>query len=110
MGNQTTGKFLIVYQDVNYDDSFSPELVNELTQSHVEHVRDLDMRGLLFLCGPLKGDEKGIFILNAGSYEEVERYVLADPFIANKCYKSYVIHEIEEANASNNYLLDQCEM
>jgi len=31
--------------------------------------------------------------------------VLKDPFIINKAYKSYLIYEIEEANASNNYLL-----
>jgi len=106
MKNQKTSKFLILYQDMNSENSFTPELINELTKSHVNHVKDLDSKGILFLCGPLKGHEKGMFILNAKTHEEVEKCVLKDPFIVNKFYKSYSIYEIIEANAGNNYMLD----
>ena len=106
MKNKQMSRFLVIYQDVNYDDSFSPELVNELTKAHVSHIKTLDSKGILFLCGPLKEHEKGMFILNARTYEEASSYVLTDPFIANKCYKTYMIYEIEEANADNGYLLD----
>jgi uncharacterized protein YciI len=105
MENQKISKFLIFLQDVNNEDPFTPEQIQELTKGHVDHVRDLDSRGILFLCGLLKGHEKGMLILNAKTYEEAESYVLKDPFIINKCYKSYVIYEIEEANAGNNFLL-----
>ena len=106
MENQNTSKFLVFLQDVNYDDPFTPEQIAELTKGHVDHIRDLDSMGILFLCGPLKGTEKGMLILNANTYEEAESYVLKDPFIVNKCYKSYIINEIAEANSGNNYLLD----
>jgi len=102
------GKFLVFLQDVNYEVPFSPEQIAELTKAHVEHLRDMDAKGILFLCGLPKGTEKGMLILNAKTYEEAEGHVQKDPFIINKCYKSYVIHEIEEANAGNNYLLDAC--
>ncbi len=106
MENQKLSKFLVLYQDPNYDIPYTPESANELTRRHVDHARDLDTRGILFLCGPLKGADQGMFILNASTYAEVESYVRKDPFIVNKCYKSYVIYEIEEGNAGNNYLLD----
>jgi len=105
MENQKMSKFMVFLQDVNTEDSFSPELIEELTKGHVDHIRNLDAEGILFLCGLLKGHEKGMLILNAKTYEEAEGYVLKDPFIVNKCYKSYVIYEIVEANAGNNYLL-----
>jgi len=106
MENQKTSKFLIFLQDVNYEDTFTPEMMDELTKSHVDHIRDLDAKGILFFCGLLKGTEKGMLILNAKTYQEAEDYVQRDPFIVHKCYKTYVIQELEEANASNNYLLD----
>lgn len=107
MENQKTSKFLVLYQEPNYEANFTPELSNELTKKHVEHCRELDSKGILFLCGPLKGHEKGMFMLNAKTYEEAEGYVKKDPFIVNNCYKSYLIYEIEEANAGNNYLLEK---
>ena len=107
MKNPETTKFLIFYQDVNNEDNFTPELINDLTRQHVEHLRNLDSKGVLFLCGPLKDDERGMLILNAKNYEEAESYVKQDPFIANNCYTSYVIKEIIEGNASNNYLLEE---
>jgi len=60
----------------------------------------------LFLCGPFKDDNGGLQILNANSYEEAEKYVLQDPFIAQKYYTRYTIHELIEANEGNNYLMD----
>jgi len=102
--NEQTKKFLIIYQDMRFDESFTPERIQELVKSHVDNARNLDSKGVLFLCGLLKGHEKGMFILNAKTYEEAESYVLKDPFIINKVY-NYVIYEIKEANADNNYLL-----
>lgn len=58
------------------------------------------------MCGPLKNsDGKGLLIFEANSQEEVESYVLKDPFIVQKWYPSYRIYEWIEANNSNNYLI-----
>lgn len=107
MENQKLTKFLIIYQDVNTENIFTQEEVIDAIKAHVEYCRDLDERGILFLCGPLLGkEEKGMFILSVNSYKEAESHVLRDPLIANKGYKTYLISEIQEANAGNNYLLD----
>lgn len=107
MENEKISKFLIIYQDINTEDTFTPEQIIDATKAHVEYVRDLDSRGILFICGPLLGnEEKGMFILNAKSYEEAESHVLRDPLIARKGYNTYIIQEIQEANAENNYLLE----
>jgi len=106
MENQKTSKFLVFLQDVNYEDTFTPDMMDQLTKAHVDHIRDMDVKGILFFCGVVKGTEKGMLIFNANTYQEVEGYIQKDPFIAHKCYKTYVIQELEEANAGNNYLLD----
>ena len=105
MKNQKMSKFLIIYQDINTEDTFTPEQIIDATKAHVEHCRGPDAEGILFLCRPLLGEEeKGMFILNARSYEEAESHALRDPLIARKGYKTYLIHEIQEGNAGNNYL------
>ncbi|MDR2947778.1 MAG: hypothetical protein LBV71_01090 [Prevotella sp.] len=107
MEDKKTSKFLIIYQDINTEDTFTQEQIIDATKAHVEHCRELDFKGILFLCGPLLGkEEKGMFILNAQSYKEAEEYVLRDPLIARKGYNTYLIYEIQEANAENNYLLE----
>jgi uncharacterized protein YciI len=48
-------------------------MVESLIKGHVENLRDLHSRGVLFICGPLKGtDKKALLIFNANSREEVE--------------------------------------
>jgi len=97
-------KYVVIYEGERQDD-----LAPDLLKGHVEHLRDLHSQGGLFLCGPLKNSSglcgKGLLIFEANSREEVEGYVLKDPFIAQKWYKSYRIYEWIEANDSNNYLM-----
>ncbi|MCL2621169.1 MAG: YciI family protein [Defluviitaleaceae bacterium] len=81
-------------------------LTSDLLHSHIEHLHNLQDKNILFLCGPFKDNDGGVQILKANSYKEAESYVLQDPFIAQKYYASYIIHELIEANESNNYLLD----
>jgi uncharacterized protein YciI len=100
MGNQK--KFLVMYEEMKHDDSFTRELL----VSHVNFIKELDAKGMIFLGGPLKPDEKAMLIMNAKTYEEVDNYLQKDPFIISKHYQRYTIYEIIEGNASNNYLLD----
>jgi len=94
-------KYVVIYEDERKD-----ALALDLLKGHVEHLRGLHSQGTLLLCGPLKNsDGKGLLIFEANSLEEVERYVLSDPFIAQKWYASYRIYEWVEANESNNYLM-----
>ena len=99
-------KYVVIYEDERKD-----ALAPDLLKGHVDHLRDLCSRGILFLCGPLKNAEgeygKGLLIFETNSLGEVESYVLKDPFIIEKWYASYRIYEWIEANDSNNYLMDR---
>ena len=91
---------------VIYEDEQKGALAPDLLKGHVEHIRNLCSRGVIFLCGPLKkSGGKALLIFEANSLEEVEDYVLQDPFIVHKWYASYHIYEWIEANESNNYLM-----
>ena len=78
-------------------------LTADLAKNHVEHIRNLSRKNVLFLCGRLKGDG-AMLILEAESLKEAEAYILQDPVIVKKNY-SYAIHEFIEANEGNNFLL-----
>ena len=75
----------------------------DLTKIHVEHLRNLSQKGILFLCGLLKGNG-AMLILETKSLKEAEAYILQDPVIIQKKY-GYIIHELIEANEENNFLL-----
>lgn len=75
----------------------------DLAKIHVEYLRDLSHRKILHLCGLLKGNG-AMMILEAKSLKEAEAHILQDPVIIHKKY-GYVIHELIEANESNNFLL-----
>ena len=92
---------------VLYEDERTGTLALDLLRGHVEHLKELYSRGVLFMCGPLKDSEgRALLILEVNSQEEAESYVLKDPFIRQKWYASYRIYEWMEANESNHYLLD----
>ena len=75
----------------------------DLAKNHVEHLKNLSRKKILFLCGRLKGNG-AMLILEAKSLKEAEAYILQDPVIVQKNY-SFVIHELIEANEENNFLL-----
>ena len=100
-------KYVVIYENVQKKDILNG-LAPDLVKSHVEHLKDLHSQGVAFTCGPLKDCcGKGLLIFEANSLEEVESYVLKDPFIIDNCYASYRIYEWVEANESNNYLMDK---
>ena len=94
---------------VMYEDERQENLASELLKGHVEHLRNLCSQGKVLICGPLKSNGyfrgKGLLLFEATSQDEVENYVLKDPFIVQKWYASYHIYEWIEANDSNNYLM-----
>ena len=77
-----------------------------MLKGHEKHLRDLYARGILLLCGPLqKSGGKGLLIFEGNSQEEVESYVLKDPFIVHKWYASYRVYEWREV--CNNCLMNE---
>jgi Uncharacterized protein conserved in bacteria len=76
----------------------------ELIKIHVEHLKELNRKGKLVLCGPFADYPGGMVIFSAESLEEATEIAKADPFISSGC-KSFEIRTIELANEENNYLL-----
>ncbi len=80
-------------------------LTTDLLKSHVEHIRSLDNKGVLCLCGPFADNDGAMQILEAETLEEAKKYLLQDPFIVQKYYGDYSIHEFIEGNSENSYLM-----
>ena len=98
-------KFLVIYKAEEIATEEMSDETNELIISHVEHIRNLDNEGILFLCGVFTDNTGAMLIFEAKSTEEVESYILKDPLIIEKFY-SYTIQELIEANKENNYLME----
>lgn len=93
-------KYVIIIKDKKGSAS------EELVHAHVEHLRELARQDILVLCGPLKDSDKGMKIVQVNSFDEAKAIALNDPFTEEKYYTAYELYELEEANESNNFLLD----
>ena len=73
---------------------------------HVEFIKNLDDRGLLILCGPLKGypGVAGMIIFKAESVTEAKNICKSEPFVAEG-YAKYKLVTMKVGNRENNYLL-----
>jgi uncharacterized protein YciI len=89
-------KFVCILKDEKKD-----ELADDLLNGHIQHIKDLNQKGILFLCGPLrdyKDDNTGMIIIEVDSMEEAKNHFLKDPFIIHKWYRDYSIYELAEAS------------
>ena len=92
-------KFVVVYKD-----RVRKGLTHDLIKNHVEHIKSLHNKNILFLCGLIRKTDKAMLILETESIKEARGIILQDPLIVTKHYK-YDIYEINEANESNNWFL-----
>ena len=90
---------------VHYLDEKKEVFTEDLLKKHLEHLRNLSRKGIVFLCGLYKDDSRGMLILEAKSLDEANGYIQQDPFIIQKYYKYFTIREFIEANESNNFLM-----
>jgi uncharacterized protein YciI len=72
---------------------------------HIDHLRALRKKNILFMCGPFKDTNKAMQILEADNYEEADRYAKQDPLTIEGYFTGYVLYEWIEGNEENNYLL-----
>ena len=93
-------KYIVILKDSSGE---APE--KALIIRHVDHLKRLDAKGLLYICGPLKGNGEALQIIFAETMEEASLLVNEDPFIQEGFYRQFSISELIEANEANNYLL-----
>ena len=79
---------------------FTPEIINE----HVAHIRTLDEKGVLEICGPFLDHPGGMVVIKASSIEEAKEIAESDPFIKNG-FESFEIRTWLTACKDNNYLI-----
>lgn len=77
-------------------------LNNEVIKRHVNHLKEIDDKGLLYLCGPFDNYAGGMVILKANSYEEAFEIAKKDPFVFEG-FKTFEIRILEVADKNNNY-------
>jgi len=78
----------------------------EMVVKHVEHIKNLDNKGKLVLCGPLKGypGVAGMIIFEAENEKEAKEICKSEPFVAEG-YATYKLSTLRVGNRENNYLL-----
>ena len=82
------------------------KMTGEVARRHVAHIRDMDDKGLVALCGAFRGypGVAGMYILKVASQEEAEALCQADPVVAEG-YGTYKVRKLLVANRENGYLL-----
>ena len=81
-----------------------PELMTmELAKEHVEHLKGLENRGKLELCGPFKDGKGGMVILRGVSKEEARAIAESDPFVSSGA-ESYELRQLEVSSRDNGHL------
>ncbi|MBN1630003.1 MAG: flavin reductase, partial [Thermoleophilia bacterium] len=81
-----------------------PELFNvQLVRDHVAHLKRLEDRGQLELCGPFPDHDGGMVILRGVSVEEAREIAEADPFISSGA-ETYELRKLEVSCRDNNHL------
>jgi uncharacterized protein YciI len=69
-------------------------------------LKSLKKTGNLVICGPFLESDEAIQVILANTKEEAMLLFEKDPFIIYKYYKKYIMHELLEANESNNWLIN----
>ena len=82
------------------------KMTGDVARRHVAHIRDMDDRGLVALCGAFRGypGMAGMYILKVASPEEAEALCKADPVVAEG-YGTYKVRKLLVANRENGYLM-----
>lgn len=74
----------------------------EAIAAHVAHLRALDDRGALVVCGPFADGEGGMVCVSAASLDEATAMATSDPFVVQG-FKRYRVRELERATRENGY-------
>ncbi|MDF0533273.1 YciI family protein [Shewanella sp. A32] len=88
-----------------FSDKKAESLTTELLQAHVNHLQSLSNRGVLRCCGPFANNQGAMQLLECSDRQTAEQLIKADPFIAAGYYKQFQLQEVIEANAANEWLL-----
>ena len=95
---QNTNTFVIVLDKIT-----GVNATKETIARHIEHLRKLDQKGLLIMCGPFTDFPSGLVVINAKTKKQAIKIAESDPFV-QEGVRSYSIRSWLLATAENNYL------
>ena len=75
----------------------------EAVLAHVQHLKALDKKGQLVLCGPFTNYAGGIVIVKAGSINDAKQIAEKDPFVSEG-FRTYEIRTLELSCEENNHM------
>ena len=78
-------------------------ITEDLIRAHVEHLKGLDKKGKLVLCGPFSDNNGGMVIIKAESIDEAKTITESDPFIVEGVEK-YEIRTLELSCEDNFHM------
>lgn len=80
-------------------EAFTPDLV----RAHVEHLKGLEARGMLDLCGPFSDYKGGMVVVRASSRDEARAIAESDPFVASGA-ESFELRTLDISSAANAHM------
>jgi len=78
-------------------------MTEELIRAHVAHLKELDKKGQLVLCGPYLDYKGGVVIIKAESFDEAKAIAESDPFVKAGA-ETYELRTLELSCKENNHL------
>ncbi len=79
------------------------EVTEDLIKAHVNHLKDLEAKGNLVLCGPFLDYPGGIIIIKAESLTAAKAIAERDPFVSAGV-QTYELRTMEVSSRDNNHL------
>jgi uncharacterized protein YciI len=79
------------------------DLNEDVVRAHVAHLKRLDAKGVLELCGPFSDDDGGMVILKGCSSEEAREIAISDPFV-KEGYETFELRRWEISCQENNHM------
>lgn len=79
------------------------KLNEKIIRAHVRHLKDLEVKEKLVLCGPFTDYSGGMVIFRADSLEEARGIAESDPFV-REGYETYELRTLELSCEENNHM------
>ena len=79
------------------------QTTREIVNAHVEHLRMLDKKGQLVMCGPFTDYKGGMVIINVDNIEDAKHIAEEDPFV-KEGFRTYELRSWELSCEENGHL------
>ncbi len=79
------------------------QFTDDLIRRHVNHLKDLDDKGQLELCGPFSDYEGGMIIIKSPSYDSAVNVAESDPYVTSGT-ETFELRTLQLSCKENNHM------